>query len=681
MTTCTSGYLVDQSTSKLSCKWQLQLLWMQSVSLAKAPQVNGAVKTVWALNCYVAYVAGTGMLCSFTIIALWETGVKLYLGHNGLPCPESTSNAGLPLNDDVGGGTQPLEGYNLGPNPPTTFEDSFYATAFEEVGLDAEDEGNEEEDSLEDLKNSQTNLVLQPSSRDQSGNPFIAIINVSGVHHLPVVHCTCQRAEDDILFLEMGLFPASFDRIRTAFTFNVLTDFQLSNLELTDQESILKSHVGAKELQHLGKLALFCAACPQPGINLPDNWKEDTNHILYHRSFIADGNFKADHLVPRNAEDDVHLTDGEAFMTWQADYSEHLKEAISLAPRYAQKPTCHQHRAIADSEKSGPGKHVRGAVLMPALAMQMNMDYSNSQAMKTTHMEEIDELLNIYDVNCLFHVHGHKEECLYRFATTYIPGEYPWCNNGHRTEILDDHMGDSNWKKIINMAATICKKFGHAVTEQKASLEYYDGNPRCEAKRHEDVTHMDVMQSKVVKRRQPTTSQKLDLVNHRRHLQKTIEAFTNTAMEFIEEDLVNSIYNQDSVITDDLDPQDGDKGEPGALSISKADPNGQVLPFPSQILDKFLSLLAMEHRASIIALREKELDICKGHAEDCLETVQGAMIQLSWQFKNKVWPAEGIAQKTRAWEGANILEKVCTLQRRLYIGIAKYYTLSAPGWS
>ncbi|KAF8875480.1 hypothetical protein CPB84DRAFT_1689626, partial [Gymnopilus junonius] len=51
------------------------------------------------------------------------------------------------------------------------------------------------------------------------------------VHHLPVVHCTCRRAEDDILFLEMGLFPASFDRIRTVFTFNVLTDFRLSNLE------------------------------------------------------------------------------------------------------------------------------------------------------------------------------------------------------------------------------------------------------------------------------------------------------------------------------------------------------------------------------------------------------------------------------------------------------------------
>lgn len=61
---------------------------------------------------------------------------------------------------------------------------------------------------------------------------------------------------------------------------------------------------------------------------------------LYRRSFVADGNFKADHLNQRNAEDDVHLTDGEAFMTRQAEYSEHLKEAVALAPRYSQVSCC-----------------------------------------------------------------------------------------------------------------------------------------------------------------------------------------------------------------------------------------------------------------------------------------------------------------------------------------------------
>jgi hypothetical protein len=29
-----------------------------------------------------------------------------------------------------------------------------------------------------------------------------------------------------------------------------------------------------------GDLALFCPACPQPGINLPDNWREDKNQYV-----------------------------------------------------------------------------------------------------------------------------------------------------------------------------------------------------------------------------------------------------------------------------------------------------------------------------------------------------------------------------------------------------------------
>ena len=70
-----------------------------------------------------------------------------------------------------------------------------------------------------------------------------------------------------------------------------------------------------------------------------------------------------------------------------------------------------------------------------------------------------------------FHVHGHQEECLYRFSTSFIPGvgqvdgeileslwstlnEIPQSTRtatlAHRMEILDDHIGDSNWKKVIN---------------------------------------------------------------------------------------------------------------------------------------------------------------------------------------------------------------------------------------
>ena len=45
------------------------------------------------------------------------------------------------------------------------------------------------------------------------------------------------------------------------------------------------------------------------------------------RSFVADGNFKANHLKQSNDEDDVWLTNGEAFMTNVARYHEHLAKA------------------------------------------------------------------------------------------------------------------------------------------------------------------------------------------------------------------------------------------------------------------------------------------------------------------------------------------------------------------
>lgn len=212
----------------------------------------------------------------------------------------------------------------------------------------------------------------------------------------------------------------------------------------------------------------------------------------------------------------------------------------------------------------------------------MNIDYSLSEAIKTTNMDEVSDLLLIYDIMCqygvhmdrcfqdasglgipttlnlikaigLFHVHGHQDSCLYRFATTYIPGvgmidgeilETLWsilndisrsvrtATLATRGELLDDHMGNSNWKKIIQ----ICQSFystrvclliaveGHTIrTKYKRALdgtveaekyfgELTDSAPtgkaelwereirRAESRRYADPTAMDVMNSRVPKR-------------------------------------------------------------------------------------------------------------------------------------------------------------------------------------
>jgi hypothetical protein len=70
------------------------------------------------------------------------------------------------------------------------------------------------------------------------------------------------------------------------------------------------------------------------------------------------------------------------------------------------------------------------------------------------------------------HVQGHKDDCQYRFALSYIPGagrfggetiETDWAElnklapstremgPGMRKDHINDHLGDINWRRVRNM--------------------------------------------------------------------------------------------------------------------------------------------------------------------------------------------------------------------------------------
>lgn len=139
----------------------------------------------------------------------------------------------------------------------------------------------------------------------------------------------------------------------------------------------------------------------------------------------------------------------------------------------------------------------------------MNMDYALSEAINHSNTKGLTEVLLIYDIMCqyyvhhkkrmndspfltideqimilraigLFHVHGHQDSCFPRFAPTFIRGagqvdgeilETLWsvlnhvapqargASLAHRAEILDNHMNDSNWKKLIKMGMSLCQSF------------------------------------------------------------------------------------------------------------------------------------------------------------------------------------------------------------------------------
>ena len=72
----------------------------------------------------------------------------------------------------------------------------------------------------------------KPGKRDKDGNPIVTIIDRSGVHEIGIKWCCCLNApERDMQLMMAGLFPATFRNPKTAFTFRVLEEFHLDNLE------------------------------------------------------------------------------------------------------------------------------------------------------------------------------------------------------------------------------------------------------------------------------------------------------------------------------------------------------------------------------------------------------------------------------------------------------------------
>lgn len=151
---------------------------------------------------------------------------------------------------------------------------------------------------------------------------------------------------------------------------------------------------------------------------------------------------------------------------------------------------------------------------------QKHVDFSLIMATLLTHVDPDQGLLLIYDIVCqyivhllhrighllpeglkvdaaigLFHVHAHKDDCFFRFATSFIPGagivageilESLWStlNNispsartatiPHRAELLDDHATDSNHKKMLGMVSSLCKNHQKATDMVQLAEEYYN---------------------------------------------------------------------------------------------------------------------------------------------------------------------------------------------------------------
>lgn len=165
----------------MSCNAR-QTMWKCSDCVGCTNLCSGCVRVRHSSMPYHRVEHWTGAF--FEPAWLCQAGVVIHLGHSGLPCPSAIASD--KTSSDFG---QPSNG----------------ATVF----------GN----GLSKLK----------------GSDYHVVIDRSGVHRVRIISCICPDASkgDDqyIHYLGMELFSASLQNIKTVFTFRVLDDFWMDNLE------------------------------------------------------------------------------------------------------------------------------------------------------------------------------------------------------------------------------------------------------------------------------------------------------------------------------------------------------------------------------------------------------------------------------------------------------------------
>jgi len=130
----------------------------------------------------------------FQDTSLTDVGLEIHLGHEGNSCPNAIQSASSVFDEDDG---------------------------WEELS----------EDHPKVVPDHHPAGTIPAWSSPQKPKTTV-VVDKSGVHSLVIKECRCPGAlHYHLQLFQMGLFPSSFARPRTAFTFAVLDDFLLDNLE------------------------------------------------------------------------------------------------------------------------------------------------------------------------------------------------------------------------------------------------------------------------------------------------------------------------------------------------------------------------------------------------------------------------------------------------------------------
>ncbi|KAI5997776.1 hypothetical protein F5J12DRAFT_785008 [Pisolithus orientalis] len=320
----------------------------------------------------------------------------------------------------------------------------------------------EEEDDWEDVDQDGCPPNLQ-ALRNQS---CLIVMHTNGIHYCNVQYYRCPGAEDShIQLMQAGMFPATTKATRTAFTFQVLDDFVQDNVECGTSAMNFYSklhHITSNAFPHLmpdryrellrvarmwrllkllkwqgshmstedagpGELVLFCLACPQPGINIPED-ATDYSHWTLAQSLVMDGNFKAEHMHPKDTGSKAWLMDGKGYMVASQPYKEYLShtknvvEILDCSNHWAVNQANANWQQLASMGIGGYACVWHGCFVLHEMVdfqkgeQQVNMDYALVHAVRHGTVPG-QQVIHFYDINCQY-----SKECFARYAPNFIVG-------------------------------------------------------------------------------------------------------------------------------------------------------------------------------------------------------------------------------------------------------------------
>lgn len=111
-------------------------------------------------------------------------------------------------------------------------EDDLDCSSMSEVSLEPDEPDMPPRNQSAERAVPNTFKYLRPGGKNSDGSKWTILVDSNGIHHLRVRYCNCPDAppHDEQLLLH-GLYPSSTKQPRMAFTFRVLDEYLLTNLE------------------------------------------------------------------------------------------------------------------------------------------------------------------------------------------------------------------------------------------------------------------------------------------------------------------------------------------------------------------------------------------------------------------------------------------------------------------